>query len=80
MSQFFPGGQSIGVSASASVLPMNIEDWFPLGLTGWISLQYKGLLKSLLQHHSSKSSNSLLLSFLSKEKNPSRDSKTKEHD
>ena len=44
MSQFFTsGGQSIGVSASASVLPMNIQDWFPLGLTGWISLQSKGL-------------------------------------
>jgi len=40
MSQFFAsGGQSIGVSASASVLPMNIQDWFPLGLTGWICLQ-----------------------------------------
>ena len=37
------GGQSIGVSASASVLPMNIQDWFPLGLAGWISLQSKGL-------------------------------------
>ena len=38
VSQFFAsGGQSIGVSASASVLPMNIQDWFPLGLTGWIS-------------------------------------------
>ena len=35
--------QSIGVSASASVLPMNIQDWFPLGLTGWISLQSKRL-------------------------------------
>ena len=44
MSQFFAsGGQSIGVSASASVPPMNIQDWFPLGLTGWISLQSKGL-------------------------------------
>ena len=44
MSQFFAsGGQSIGVSASASVLPMNIQDWFPLGLTGWISLQSKWL-------------------------------------
>ena len=44
MSQFFAsGGQSIGVSASASVLPMNIQDWFPLGLTGLISLQSKGL-------------------------------------
>ena len=44
MSQFFTsGGQSIGVSASASVLAMNIQAWFPLGLTGWISLQSKGL-------------------------------------
>ena len=44
MSQFFAlGGQSIGVSASASVLSMNIQDWFPLGLTGWISLQSEGL-------------------------------------
>ena len=43
-SQFFAsGGQSIGVSASASVLPMNIQRRFPLGLTGWISLQSKGL-------------------------------------
>ena len=37
------GTQSIGVSASASVLPMNIQEWFPLGWTGWISLQSKGL-------------------------------------
>ena len=37
------GGQSIGVSASTSVLPMNIQDWFPLGWTGWIALQSKGL-------------------------------------
>ena len=44
MSQFFAsGGQSIGVSASASVLPLNIQGWFPLGWTGWISLQSKGL-------------------------------------
>ena len=44
MSQFFEsGGQSIGVSASTSVLPMNIQDWFPLGLNGWISLQCKRL-------------------------------------
>ena len=44
MSQLFSsGGQSIGVSASTSVLPMNIQDWFPLGWTGWISLQSKGL-------------------------------------
>ena len=40
---FTSGGQSIGVSASTSVLPMNIQDWFPLGWTGWISLQTKGL-------------------------------------
>ena len=56
MSQFFPsGGQSIGVSASASVLPMNIQDWFPLGLTGWISLLSKGLSRvfsnSTVQKH-----------------------------
>ena len=44
MSQFFAsGGQSIGVSASASVLPMNIQDWSPLGWASWISLQSKGL-------------------------------------
>ena len=44
MSQFFAsGGQSIGVSASASVLPMNIQDWFPLGWAGWISLLSKEL-------------------------------------
>ena len=40
---FTSGGQSIGASASASVLPMNIQDWFPLGLTVWISLQSKGI-------------------------------------
>ena len=44
MSQLFaPGGQSIGVSASTSILPMNIEDCFPFGWTWWISLQSKGL-------------------------------------
>ena len=44
MSQFFTSsGQGIGVSASASVPPMNIQDWFPLGRTGWISLLSKGL-------------------------------------
>ena len=44
MSQFFPSGsQSIGASASTSVLPMNTQDWSPLGWTGWISLQSKGL-------------------------------------
>ena len=52
---FTAGGQSIGASALASVLPTNTQPWFPLGLTGLISLQSKGL-KSLLQHHSSKAS------------------------
>ena len=52
---FSSGGLSIGVSASASVLPMNIQDWFPLGLTGLISLLSKGLSR-VLQHHSSKAS------------------------
>ena len=56
MSQLFTwGGQSIGVSASASVLPMNIQGWFPLGWTGWISLQSKGLSRvfsnTTLQKH-----------------------------
>ena len=56
MSQLFASGsQSIKVSASASVLPMNIQDWFPLGWTGWISLQSKGLSRED-QHHSSKAS------------------------
>ena len=62
LSQFSTsGGQSIGVSASASVLPVNIQDWSPLGWTGWISLQSKGL-SSLLQQF--KSISSLALSFL----------------
>ena len=56
MSQFFAsGGQSIGVSASTSVLPMNIQDWFPLEWTGWISLLSKGLSRvfsnTTLQKH-----------------------------
>ena len=57
MSQFFTsGGQSIGVSASASVLPMNTQDWSPLGWTGWISLQSKGLSRissntTVQKHH-----------------------------
>ena len=57
MSQFFAsGGQSIGVSVSASVLPMNILDWFPLGWTGWISLQSKELSRvfsntTVQKHH-----------------------------
>ena len=43
---FASGGQSIGASASATVLPMNIQCWFPLGLTGWVALQSKGLVKT----------------------------------
>ena len=56
MSQFFTsGGQSIRISASTSVLPMNTQDWSPLGWTGWISLQSKGLLRvfSTVQKHQS---------------------------
>ena len=58
---FASGGQSIGASASASVLPMNIQDWFPLGLFSfridWFDLLgVQGTLKSLLHHHSSKAS------------------------
>ena len=59
VSQFFAsGGQSIGVSTSASVLPVNIQDWFPLGLTGLIFLQSKGLSRifsnnTVQKHHSS---------------------------
>ena len=54
-SQFFAsGGESTGVSASATFLPMNTQDLSPSGWTGWISLQSKGLSKSPLQHHSSK--------------------------
>ena len=56
ISQFFTsGGQSIGVSASASVLPVNIQDWCPLRWTGWISLQSKGLSRvfsnTIVQKH-----------------------------
>ena len=56
VSQFFAwGGQNIGVSALASVLPMNTQDWSPLGWTGWISLQSKGLSRvfsnTTLQKH-----------------------------
>ena len=57
VSQLFTwGGQSTGVSVSASVLSMNTQDWSPLGWTGWISLQSQGTLESLLQHHSSNAS------------------------
>ena len=52
ISQFFAsGGQSTGVSASASILPMNIQDWFPLAWTGWISLLPKGLTIKSIQYH-----------------------------
>ena len=64
-SQFFAsGGQTIGVSASASVLPMNIQGWFPLGLTGWISLLSKGLSSIFLSTTFQKSINSSVLSLL----------------
>ena len=64
MSQFFPlGGQSIGLSASASVLPMNIQDWYPLGWTGWVSLQSKGLSR-VFSTTQFKSISSSALSFL----------------
>ena len=54
VSQFFTsGGQNIGASATASVLPMNIQGWFPLG---WTGLRVQGTLKCLLQHHHSKAS------------------------
>ena len=62
--QFFAsGGQSIAVSASASVLPMNIQDWFPLGMTGLISLQSKGFSR-VFSNTTFKSINSSVLSFL----------------
>ena len=66
MSQLFPwGGQSIGVSASASVLSMNTQDWSPLGWTGWISLQSKGLdSQESSPTPQFKSINSSVLSFL----------------
>ena len=65
MSQLFTwGGQSIGVSASASVLPMNTQDWYPLGWTGWISLQSKELARVFSPIPQFKSINSLALSFL----------------
>ena len=64
MSQLFAsGGQSIGVSASTSVFPMNIQHWFPLGWTGWISLQSKGLSR-VFSSTTVQSINSSALSFL----------------
>ena len=65
MSQLFTsGGQNIGVSASTSVLPMNTQDWSPLGWTGWISLQSKGLSKESSPTPQFKNINSSALSFL----------------
>ena len=64
MSQLFSwGGQSTGVSVSASVLPMNTQDWSPLGWTGWISLKSKRLLR-VFSTPQFKSISSLALSFL----------------
>ena len=64
MIQFFAsGGQSIGVSASTSVFPVNTQDWCPLGWTGWISLQSKGLSRVFVTPQF-KSINSSVLSFL----------------
>ena len=63
MSQFFTlGGQNIGVSASASVLPVNIQDWFPLGLTGLFYLLAKGLSR-IFSNTTAQNINSLALSF-----------------
>ena len=65
LSQFFPsGGQSIGASASASAFPVNIQGWFPLGLTDLISLLAKGLSKESSLAPQFKSNNSLVLSLL----------------
>ena len=65
MSQFFTsGGQSIGVSPSASVLPMNFQDWFPLGWIGWISLLYPRDSQESSPTPQFKSINSSVLSFL----------------
>ena len=60
---FASGGQSIGVSASASVLPINIQDWFPLGWTGWISLLSKGRTR-VFSNTNVQSINSLVLTLL----------------
>ena len=72
MNQFFAsGGPSIGASASASVLPMNIQDWFPLGWTGLISLQSKGLSRvfsntTVQKHQFFRTQPSLWSNFLGK--------------
>ena len=66
MSQLFAsGGQSIGASASATVLPVSIKEWFPLGLTGWFDLfAVKGILKNFLQHQRNILQVHLLVSIL----------------
>ena len=64
MSQFFTSGsQSIGITASASILPMNIQDLFPLGVTGWIPLLSKGLSR-VFSNTTAQNHNSLAFSFL----------------
>ena len=78
---FTSGGQSIGVSASASVLPMNIQGWFPLGLTGLISLQSKGLTLKSSPTPQFESINSSLLSLLyGPERGPYSPTLTSTHD
>ena len=82
MSQLFTsGGQSIGVSASTSVLQMNTQDWSLLGWTGWISLQSKGLLRVLVSASTPqfKSINSSALSFLHSPTLPSIHDHRKNH-
>ena len=74
MIQFFPsGGQSIGIAVSASVLPMNIQNGFPLGLTGWISLQSKGFSRvfsnTTVQKHSAFFTVQLSYPYMTTEKN-----------
>ena len=65
MSQFFtPSGQGIGASPSASVLPMNVQDWLPVGWTGWISLQSKGLSQESSPTAEFKNIHSSVLSLL----------------
>ena len=66
MSQLFiSSGQSNGASASASVLPVNIQSWFPFRIDWFDLLEDQGTLKSLLQHHSSKASNFHIHTWLS---------------
>ena len=64
MSQLFTsGGQNTGASASASALPVNIQGWFPLGWTGWMSLQSQGFSRVLQHHNSSQSWNQMVCSL-----------------